>query len=54
MTRLLSMVVDDFHFRRAGTALGPLKADAPLVVDADAPLPPALALKPTITAHPVP
>ncbi len=32
------MVVHDFHFDRAWTSLGPLEADPPLVVDADAPL----------------
>ena len=39
------MVVDDLHFRRAGVSVLPLEADSPLVVDAYAPLPPAIALQ---------
>lgn len=41
MSCILSMVVDDFHFGRPGIALGSLQTDPPLVVDADAQLPPA-------------
>ena len=39
------MVVGDFNFRRAGAFLGPLETYLPLVVDENAPLPPAPTLE---------
>ena len=39
------MVIDDFDFARSRIALGPLEADSPLIVDANAPLTLACALE---------
>src|SRR5690606_502729 len=49
----LSMVIDDLHI--GGTGLGPAKADAPLVIDANAPLTRAVTaqgLQPVPRRHP--
>jgi hypothetical protein len=45
MDFLLSVIIDNFNIRWAGLIVGPLKANAPLLVDPDGTLPLAVSLQ---------